>query len=116
MVDSAESKKMKAAMFELISKEITCNFCQEIIWKAQIFESTGGLTACETCKNSSQEEFQRNYKAEKMLVIFEIECKYKVDGCQITRGPHNIIQHEEACEYRLVKCPILACCGEYQFR
>ena len=115
MVDLAVSKKVKT-MFELISKDITCNFCQEIIWKAQIFESTGGLTACETCKNSSQEEFQRNYKAEKMLVIFEIECKYKVDGCQITRGPHNIIQHEESCEFRLVTCPIHSKCKEYQFR
>ena len=103
-------------MFETVSKDVTCNFCQEIIWKSPIFETTGGLTACETCKKSSMENFLRNYKAEKMLVIFEIECKYKVDGCQITRGPHNIIQHEEACEYRLVKCPILACCGEYQFR
>ena len=33
---------------------------------------------------------------------YEIDCKYKVDGCEISGGPHNIIQHEEACQLRLV--------------
>ena len=112
MDDSAESKKLKSAMFELISKEITCNFCQKIIWKAPIFESAGGLiAACETCKNSSQENFQRSFKAEKMLLAFEINCKYKVDGCEFSGGPHNITQHEEGCEYRLVYCVSVECIG-----
>ena len=102
MGDVAVSEKVKA-MFEIIAKEITCNFCQKIIWKAPIYESAGEVTSCETCKNSSQENFQRSFKAEKMLLAYEIDinCKYKVDGCEFNGGPHNITQHEEGCEYSI---------------
>ena len=29
-------RKVKETMFEIISKDITCNFCQEIIWNSPI--------------------------------------------------------------------------------
>ena len=112
MAEFIETKKVKA-MFEIITKDITCKFCQKIIWKAPIFESAEGLTAaCETCKDSSQENFQRSFKAEKMLLAFEINCKYKNGGCEFVGGPHNITQHEEGCEYRLVSCVSTECIGK----
>ena len=113
-------RKVKETMFEIISKDITCNFCQEIIWNSPIFEATEGITACETCKGLSQENFIRNFKTEKVLHAFEINCKYEDEGCEIIRGPHNIISHEEICQFRLVACPddnIIWCKDKrFQFR
>ena len=82
------------AMFETVVKEIICNFCQEIVWNSPIFESREGLTACKTCKNSLQENFNRNFKLEKALRAFKTDCKYKIDGCDFDGGPHNIILHD----------------------
>ena len=93
--------KMKA-VFETVANEAKCNFCQDIIWNSPIFESTNGITACETCKNSSQGKFYRIFKIERALRAFKTDCKYKIHGCDFDGGPHNIILHEETCKYRMV--------------
>ena len=116
MKNSEVFEKVKA-IFETVAKEVTCNFCQVIIWNSPVFESTEGITVCETCKNSSQENFNRNFKLERALLAFETKCKYEIDGCKNSSGPHNIILHEENCQFRFVHCPILSTCKEkFQFR
>ena len=120
MMNSEVFEKMKA-VFETVAEEAKCNFCQEIIWNSPIFESSGGITACETCKNSSQEnlsqgKFYRIFKIERALRAFKTDCKYKIHGCDFDGGPHNIILHEEDCKFRMVLCPINWSCQEnFQF-
>ena len=108
----------KKDIFETIVKEVTCNFCQEIIWNSPIFESSIGLTACSKCKEdfreSTQNWFVRNFKLERVLLAFKTNCEYKKFGCTITEGPHNIILHQENCEYRPVTC--FLCKSSYRFR
>ena len=103
MANSEVFKKMKA-VFETVAEEAKCNFCQKIIWNSPIFESAGGITTCEICKNLSQENLNRNFKLERTLQAFEIDCKYKIDGCDFDGGPHNISLHEEDCKLRMVPC------------
>ena len=94
------------SMFETVAEYVTCNFCHEVIWDSPIFESTGGITACEKCTLLTVENgFQRNFKTEKVLLAFGIHCKYESDGCEVSKGPHNVILHEENCEFRMVSCP-----------
>ena len=57
MTNSEVFEKMKA-VFETVAEEAICDFCQEIIWNSPIFETSGGITACETCKGFYQEDFQ----------------------------------------------------------
>ena len=121
----ANSKVFKTT-FEKVAKEATCNYCHEIIWNSPIYEVTGEywnsiifestLTLCETCinlyENSSQENFKRNFQLERALIAFETDCKYKSVGCIIRGGPHNIILHQEKCEFRMFSCPISRVCKE----
>ena len=117
MTNSEVFEKM-IAVFETVANEAICNFCQEIIWNSPIFESTGGLTACKTCKNSLQENFIRNFKLERALQAFKTDCKYKFDGCKKIANPHDIILHEEDCKFRIVPCPFMfrKCKEKFQFR
>ena len=116
MTNSEVFEKMKA-VFETVAEEAICSFCQEIIWNSPIFESSGGITACETCKNSSHEKFYRIFKIERALQAFKTDCKYKIVGCDFDGGPHNIILHQKDCKFRMVPCPIKPSCKiKFQFR